>query len=498
MIVRLEVRSFWEFLFSCVFLMSSISALGCGGSGSAECNGSLCPCSAGGIQAAITEGGGPFTFSCDGPTTVVVNTEFVIDQDVRLDGGGNLTVDGNQASRVFSIEEGVTVELMGMTVANGNAGEDNGGGILSFGDLTLNDSTVSGCTVGGDRDCRLDDFDLLCAEGGGIWSRGTLTLIDSTVSGNSANFGGGIANRGQTLSLTNSTVSDNSATGCLATGNVFCSGGGGIWNSGTLTMMSTALTGNTSDFGGALFDRGTPALSDSTVSGNSAGFDGGGVQSFGTLTIVDCTFEDNDAGQSGGAVSVAAGTLSVDSSTLVGNSAVGAGGGVLIRTDAVADFVNTTVSGNVADSGGGIYGLGDMRLASCTVAGNEAPEGNGIYAPSLSSVREVRNTVVEGDCGGVALVSGGYNVESPGDTCSFDQAGDQTDVTAGELNLGPLGDNGGPTETHALLANSVAIDQIPVADCVDLGGEPLAEDQRGEPRPGSGSSDCDVGAFEAQ
>jgi hypothetical protein len=62
------------------------------------------------------------------------------------------------------------------------------------------------------------------------------------------------------------------------------------------------------------------------------------------------------------------------------------------------------------------------------------------------------------------------------------------------LDLGPLADNGGPTQTHALLPGSVAIDVIPADDCVDTEGEPLTTDQRGFPR----DSMCDVGAFEVQ
>jgi hypothetical protein len=56
--------------------------------------------------------------------------------------------------------------------------------------------------------------------------------------------------------------------------------------------------------------------------------------------------------------------------------------------------------------------------------------------------------------------------------------------------LGPLADNGGPTLTHALLPGSIAIDRIPEAECR------ATEDQRGEPRPETGGTLCDVGAFE--
>jgi hypothetical protein len=128
--------------------------------------------------------------------------------------------------------------------------------------------------------------------------------------------------------------------------------------------------------------------------------------------------------------------------------------------------------------------------------------GGGIWAGGSTTLT---NTLVNDGCRG-GLVSGGYNIESPGDTCGFDQTGDQVSVTAEQLNLGSLADNGGPTMTHALEAGSVAIDVIPEDDCVDAEGELLAADQRGEPRfvglpfgPFEPVGDgCDVGAFEVQ
>ena len=69
---------------------------------------------------------------------------------------------------------------------------------------------------------------------------------------------------------------------------------------------------------------------------------------------------------------------------------------------------------------------------------------------------------------------------------------------SGQLKLGPLQDNEGPTQTHALLPGSFAIDVIPEEECVDANGEPLTTDQRGQPRPETGGTICDVGAFEVQ
>jgi hypothetical protein len=431
---------------------------------------------------------------------VVTRDEIVIDRDVTLDGGGNLTVDGNQRHRVFSVTSGVTTELIGLTVANGHETDEHGGGIRNEGTLTLTSSTVSGSSAGGDNGCRTDDPAMLCSEGGGIWSEGTLTLVDSTISGNSSHFGGGVANREGSLTVIDSAVLMNSAEGCRV-GAVLCSGGGGVWNSGMLTMQNSTVSGSSSDWGGGIFNRGlrAPTLTNSTVSGNSAGFDGGGLLNFETLTLTDCTVADNFAGQSGGGVANEAGTLEVTHSTLSGNTAASAGGGMFNPAGASADLSNTTISANAADrEGGGIYTSGELLLVSSTIAGNVAPTGSAIFDPGTPDVepRSITSTLIAGDCGGSPLVSGGYNIEGPGNTCGFDQATDQP--AEDQLNLGPLADNGGPTKTHALLENSVAIDQIPQDNCVDGAGEPLSEDQRGEPRPAGADSSCDVGAFEVQ
>jgi hypothetical protein len=267
-----------------------------------------------------------------------------------------------------------------------------------------------------------------------------------------------------------------------------------------LTMQNSTVTGSSSDWGGGIFNRGVrePTIIESVVSGNSAGFDGGGLLNFETLTLIDSTVADNIAGQSGGGVANEAGTLQVRSSTLSRNTAASAGGGIFNPVGAAADLENTTVSTNTADTGGGIYTGGELLLVSTTIAANDAPTASAIYDPGTPDPgpRSIARTLIEGDCAGTPFDSDGYNIESPGNTCGFDQATDQP--SQAQLNLGPLADNGGPTETHALLANSVAIDRIPDAECLDEAGEPLTADQRGEPRPAGASSMCDVGAFEAQ
>ena len=209
------------------------------------------------------------------------------------------------------------------------------------------------------------------------------------------------------------------------------------------------------------------SLTSVTVSGNSAGGQlGGGILNQGTLTLTNSTVSGNSS--------------TFSTSPLGGTG----GGGIHNDNSGTMTLINSTVSGN---TGGGIRSDGTMTMTNSTVSGNTAEfSGDGIS--SREGVVMLANSVVDGACDG-NITSLGYNIESPGDTCSFDPDGtDQVNISAEQLNLGELADNGGPTMTHALETGSVAIDVIPDAACeVDT-------DQRGFTR----DSMCDVGAFEVQ
>jgi hypothetical protein len=187
------------------------------------------------------------------------------------------------------------------------------------------------------------------------------------------------------------------------------------------------------------------------------------------------------------------GTLTVTNATISGNSAHGGGGGILNTGEGTASVVNSTISGNFASAeGGGISNEGTLTMTNCTLSGNISDEQQGSAVATVAGrTTMLSSTLIDGDCQG-PLTSNGYNIESPGNTCGFDQTGDQSGVTAEQLNLGELADNGGLTMTHALGAGSEAIDKIPAEDCeVDT-------DQRGQPRPETDGDACDVGAFEVQ
>jgi hypothetical protein len=276
--------------------------------GQCALSGTVLPCTEQGIRNAIMAGGGPFTFDCDGPTTIVTEAEIVIGNDVLLDGGGELTLDGDGDHRVFSVPDAVTVELHGFTVIHGLALGEDGGGIANNGILTINDSVVS------DNDTRViyDDpgtggaggISTHGGSGGGIQNRGEMTIVDSTVSGNYAELGpGGIQNGGE-MTIVDSTVSGNNATGGTSDSGQ-C---GGIWNTslGTLTVTDSTVSGNYMIAGrfstGGIANGGAMTLTNSTVSGNyivegSAGGIGGvgGIWNYSTLTLANSTVSGNTA-----------------------------------------------------------------------------------------------------------------------------------------------------------------------------------------------------------
>ena len=111
------------------------------------CYGGMCgtvfPCTEQGIRDAIEVGVGPFTFACEGLTTVSTQDTLGVDHDVILDGEGNLTLDGTGKHPVLSVST-VNAELRNMTVTGGwSPGHDGAGGIDNHGTLTLKDSDVS-------------------------------------------------------------------------------------------------------------------------------------------------------------------------------------------------------------------------------------------------------------------------------------------------------------------------------------------------------------------
>ncbi|GAB4581712.1 MAG: hypothetical protein Fur0022_44620 [Anaerolineales bacterium] len=258
--------------------------------------------------------------------------------------------------------------------------------------------------------------------------------------------------------------------------------GGGIQVGNTLTIYNSRIRDNTAQAGGGVYLSNTNAnftARDTRIFNNTAALDGGGIYSFGTVTLYTSLLEGNIASN---------------------------GAGVSSQNTVV--ILNSTFSGNDASgSGGGLKVIGTADLFNVTFTTNEAGTGGGVYIPSAGTLN-VRNTILSdnvdsspaspsADCSGI-LNSQGYNLISDTSGCTI--IGTTGNILGVSADLGPLQNNGGPTLTHALLASSPAIDAGEPVNCTDDTGAPLTIDQRGFVRPvdgdGNGNVRCDMGAFE--
>jgi hypothetical protein len=434
---------------------------------------------------------GPDTIQFASPFTVDLLSPLpFIDDPVDIVGVGAASTVLRRAAGaanfgILSVQANVDVSISGLTITNGNA--IRGGGIDNLGTLTISD-----CIISGNHSPR----------GGGIDNEngGTLTLLNSTISGNSAGgLGGGIESDG-TLTLSNCTITGNTAT---LPGS---SGGGLAVAAGTVNINDSTISGNAAVYGAGIANlEGTLTISNSTISANSAVREGGGIFSNGdTLTISNSTISGNSAGRSGGGIENGGGALAISNSTISGNSAVRVGGGIL--SGGTLTINNSTISGNsTSDSGGGIFSSGSATLVNLTIAGNHCDSGNTGDAGRVgggicvnAGTLTLSNSLVAGnfkgsgsssanDIAGAVDPSSGFNLIGTGGSGGLINGVNNNLVGVANPGLGPLGNNGGPTQTMALLPGSPAIDA----------GNPAsapATDQRGLARFGN----TDIGAFEYQ
>ncbi len=418
--------------------------------------------------------------------------DFNVTDDLLIIGAGSdaTIVDGGGLDRVLYVET-ATVEVSLITIRNGNAPDDHGGGIKNYGNLTLRNSTIAENQAGSSGGGISNSGVLLLAksrvtrneapEGAGVWNSGTLELATTTVAENS---GGGILNNFGTVTLTDSKVS----------ANVYEGGGGGIRNvSGTINGDGLTVSDNHSaSRGGGIFNNGVLSLTQSSISGNVASRRGGGIFNYAdaSAALSESTVTRNAAGQGAGIFHQSAYKMAIAQTTVSLNVARFSGGGIE-HIAGILELTNSTISGNSAAlSGGGIrVNSPVITLVNTTIANNDAAAGAGMYSSDLPQFKTLVNTIIAlnagPDCSGVGITSLGHNLDSDG-SCGFTEPGDRPNT---DPLLGPLADNGGPTQTHALLAGSPAIDAGDNAACP-------ATDQRGAFRPQGVA--CDIGAYEVE
>ncbi|HAK75548.1 MAG TPA: hypothetical protein DCM71_01225, partial [Runella sp.] len=230
----------------------------------------------------------------------------------------------------------------------------------------------------------------------------------------------------------------------------------------------------------------------------------GAIQNYGTLTMTNCTVKSSRAPQGGGVQND--GVLTMTGCTINSNTSTGAGAAFAMY-GTTTTLVNCTVSGNTASGTGGgfLVGSGTLNLTNCTVTNNTAIDGG---AMNLSgSTHVLKNSIIAGNVAtntsneniaGSVSASSSYNLIGAGGVGGLTNGTNNNQVGIANVYLDVLADNGGPTQTHALLANSPALDKgTAVAG--------LTTDQRGQVRAydistiaaSSGGDNSDIGAYEA-
>jgi len=380
-----------------------------------------------------------------GPHTIVLQSGETYTLSLDADGGGHAT-DSGANNDDLDITSQITIEGNGATIQRSTG--------MGF-----------GCDLDGNAE--QNEFRIFHVQGGGNLTLQNVTVRNGCADGSGTDdSGGGIFNNGATVTITGSTLMGNSADDV----------GGGIYNFvGTVTITGSTLMGNSADVGGGIDNfRGTVTITNSTISGNSALSFGGGIGNAlgGTVTITGSTLSGNTSADDGGAIDNS-GTLNLTNTTISGNS-----------------------SGTGSDDVGGIWNAGTVNASFVTIANNSAGTSGAGGIRVISGIFNIKNSIVGNNTAptgaNCSLAGGtfnatGANLATDGSCTGF------TQVTSPQLNLQPLANNGGPTETHALGSGSSAIDAV--TDCTDLSSSPVSTDQRGVSRPQGPL--CDAGAFEA-
>lgn len=315
-----------------------------------------------------------------------------------------------------------------------------------------------------------------------------VSLTDVTLSGNRGVFGGGLALLGG-----NNTTATVTLTACSVVGNVATLGGGGLYASrNRVAVVDSLVTQNIAALGGgAMADNplGGVTFTEATISNNLAGGlggQGGGgiyVRGAAAASVLDSTIANNRAQDTGGGVLVSRGSFSATNSTLSGNRAGDMAGAIYVSNGTVLMLANSTIANNASTLGAAVEvtnATPTITIVDTIIAGNQ---------PALD---------IESNPGGVPWDVSYSIIGEPG-TVTLIGAGNQTGGAvlppfgAGGW-LGPLQDNGGPTQTHALLTNV----PDPAVDAGDPAFFGLSYDQRGLPFLRVRNGRVDVGAYEAQ
>jgi predicted outer membrane repeat protein len=462
--------------------------------------------------------GGTLSFNCGpNPHTIMVNGQSFLNSQTTVDGGGRITLDGNNLHRIFVVAprspgDQTEVTIRGITLLRGFAAGDFGGAILGAEGVSV---ALDGVTINDSR-AGLSGGAVAMAPGS------LLNVFRSNFRNNTGNDGGAIATSAATV------IEDSNFV--LNTASVQ---GGAIqsWVA-QLTVRRSGFVFNLAERGGAIYKRNAPLIvEDSRLRDNTAAIDGGaiyaeadamqvnaygstfegniatqgsggGIRSLTDVVLALCTFHNNRA-QVGGGVSLSGAFLpTLDDCTFSENFAQLRGGAIdVVNVTSRVKMFQITMSNNSVQNGPGgdlalQDALGEVELSSL-IGGNASAGAGSIFVGSGASAI-LRGSAIWVAAGSACIIStpgtmtsGGNNVGTSAG-CALNHASDVNITTFAGLGLGEFGDYGGNHRGYLPLPGSVLIDRFSCA----------GSDMRLKPRPidgdSNGSALCDSGAMERQ
>jgi hypothetical protein len=336
-----------------------------------------------------------------------------------------LFISGGNTNRHFDISNAGNVAMDSMVLVNGNSASGAGGAIY-------------------------------------FYNSDTLFVYNSLVSNNKATWGAGICSYnvsglGAFIEVHNSIIKNNKAS--VAGGAIYSLSSSSSSSSSSVLVSNSSISGNSANSGGGIYTSSPSSsflqVTNSTISGNSANNHGGGVFSNSQVTSFY--------------------SVQLANSTISGNTANVNGGGIYSSSTSISppsfQIINSTISGNSANNdGGGIYSSSasyyspsSIQLTNSSIIGNSANnDGGGISSSSTLVTLEssIIWTALSGggniDNNGSPIISNGYNIFSDAPN-GYNSALDSVNVSTVSLNLQPLANNGGSTQTMLPGCGSVAI-----------------------------------------
>lgn len=488
-------------------------------------------CTRAGIQAAL-DNGGQILLDC-GTTTIPIDQTLELNprKDTLIDGGGRVTLDGQNSARILSkgwhdasLYPSVTITLQNLRLINGKApggsetGEISGGALAAGYPGTrvhiINSTFENNSTT---------DVHTTDNQGGAIFVHNAYELVisGSVFRSNSAGNGGAIGIIAAGIEISNSIFSNNQAVDATDGGVVRGYGGvlhlDGVHNdynpdsSRRYTVCGSQFEGNSAIRGGGAL---SSVVSDgfntqawierSQFTDNRAdGYPSSGDYSFGqggaiyhieddrvgasgekNFLLLDSTFDNNSARKQGGAIWISVlGQAEIANVTFNANSTsvpinlVGQGGAASLMSGTYQ--INNTLFANnhAAAQGGALFGVETVTLTNTI-----------FYNNTLNQQELPFSSEWQGFHTDDQKIDGGQNIQFPQMKPYYNNEVNNRIVASPifvDPLLGELADNGGPTFTRALLEGSPAIDQGSPAGC-------RPSDQRGLLRLGT----CDIGPFE--